>query len=59
MSRALDDDQLLFAARQSAVLITRDRDDFRTLHYAWLTWAREWNVNPFPNHAGILIVPDQ
>lgn len=59
MARALDNDQLLFAARHSAVLITRDREDFRTLHYAWLSWAREWNVTPRPQHGGILIVPDQ
>jgi hypothetical protein len=24
-----------------------------------LSWAREWNVTPRPEHGGILIVPDQ
>ncbi len=57
LSRARDNDQLLFAARQSAVLITRDREDFRTLHYAWLSWGREWNVAPRPTHSGIVIIP--
>ncbi len=57
---------LLQAAESSQTLITHNRDDFRTLHEAWLTWRTQWAQEfaqltgasvSLSRHAGILILP--
>lgn len=52
-----DDQQLAFAARRGWILLTRNAKDFGLLHQAWLSWAIEWGVSPPPQHAGILVIP--
>ena len=56
MTRASDASQLLMAAQQGRILVTRNRDDFVLLHDAWVRWPRAWGTQPPPLHAGILVV---
>jgi hypothetical protein len=54
------------AAESGQTLITHNRDDFRALHEAWLTWRSRWEQEvagltgaavSLSRHAGILILP--
>ena len=58
MWQAEDPEHLLHAALHHRILITRD-NDFLTLHIAWLLWSQAWQVQPLPEHAGIVIIPSQ
>jgi len=49
--RASDPENVLTAVRQSRIVVTYDRDDFRMLHDAWTRWQTT------PAHFGILIIP--
>jgi uncharacterized protein DUF5615 len=55
MFQAADAEQLLHAARERRIVLTRDQD-YRELHIGWHLWAGEWNVRPQPEPAGILIL---
>jgi predicted nuclease of predicted toxin-antitoxin system len=55
MTRALDAEHLLAAARAQRILVSRDHD-YLDLHTAWHRWAAAWGVHPLPEHAGILII---
>jgi hypothetical protein len=52
-----DEEQLAFAADLGRVLVTYNRGDFLILQRAWRHWADVWAVQPRPEHAGILCVP--
>lgn len=56
MMQAEDAEHLLHAAQSGRVLVTRDKD-FSGLHVAWQLWVGVWQVQPQPEHGGILLVP--
>jgi hypothetical protein len=56
-TNAHDEDQLLYAARHDRVLVTHNGNDFMMLHRAWLSWSREWSVQP--EHSGIVVIPQR
>jgi hypothetical protein len=58
-TRRSDDQQLLFAAQRGWTLITHNGKDFELLHYAWCRWAPALGMQPFPPHAGILVIPQK
>jgi hypothetical protein len=53
--RLPDDAQLLFAVRARRILVTHNRDDFRMLHDAWVSWPAAFGV-ALPPHPGILVL---
>ena len=55
LTRASDDEQLLFASQQRRGLITHNARDFVLLHNAWRRWSAAWQVTAI--HAGILVIP--
>jgi len=52
-----DDDHLLYAAEHGCIMVTRNRRDFELLHHAWRSWSKAWQVQPIPEHSGLLITP--
>jgi len=50
-----DDAVLLSAVRANRILVTHNRNDFRMLHDAWLTWPAAFGVE-LPPHPGILVM---
>jgi len=54
-----DEEQLLFAAQNRLILVTRNARDFALRQGAWLLWAFAWRVQPCPDHAGILMIRQQ
>jgi hypothetical protein len=52
-----DDEHLLFAAQTGRMLVTHNVADFLLLHHAWRRWPLAWNIQPLPEHAGILVLP--
>jgi hypothetical protein len=48
---------LLNSARDSRILITHDKEDFRLLHFAWKDWFDAFAVEPRPQHSGIVRLP--
>jgi hypothetical protein len=52
-----DDDHLRYTAGHRYILITRNRRDFELLHHAWRSWSKVWEVQPAPEHSGILVTP--
>ncbi len=57
LTGASDDVHLLTAAEQGRALITHNEKDFLLLQRAWLRWSVAWGVQPRPQHAGILVLP--
>src|SRR5262245_59716247 len=57
LSDAPDDKILFEAARLGRVVLTHDEEDFLLLDRAWRRWSSGWNVQPLPQHAGILLLP--
>jgi Domain of unknown function (DUF5615) len=55
ISKANDEDVLLYAARRGRLLLTHNYDDFVLLFRAWHRWGETWQVNQ--SHAGIIICP--
>jgi hypothetical protein len=52
--------QLLNATALGQAIVTYDAEDYELLHHAWRGWSAAWNVNPLPQHAGILVIrPDK
>ncbi|MBI3976837.1 MAG: DUF5615 family PIN-like protein [Chloroflexi bacterium] len=54
LTKAADDQVLLFATERGSILLTHDVADFQLLHDAWLRWTRAWGV--LRQHACILTV---
>ena len=54
-ARLTDDALLLTSTQAGRVFITHNRDDFRMLHDAWVTWPAAFGM-AFPAHPGILIL---
>lgn len=54
---ASDHVHLATSARLRRMLITSNERDFRLLHHAWKDWFAEWTQPPFPEHAGIVVIP--
>jgi hypothetical protein len=54
LTRAKDYTHLLVAARAGRILVTRNWEDFKLLHFAWLEWSFAWGV--IAQHHGILAV---
>lgn len=53
--RIRDDQQLLIAYGEEAILITHNQRDFVLLHNAWLNWPPALGAR-FPAHPGILVL---
>lgn len=56
--KVVDEDLLLYMSQHGWTFVTGDRD-FISLHGAWCKWASAWNVQPPPEHAGILLIEQQ
>lgn len=54
-----DSEQLLFAAQNRLVLVTRNTAHFAILQSAWIRWPAAWGYRPLPKHAGILAIRQQ
>jgi len=52
-----DPAQLSLATALGRIFVTHNGDDYVMLQFAWRRWANEWDVQPRPRHAGILIIP--
>jgi hypothetical protein len=57
--RASGAEQILTAAQRGWILVTCNGKHFLVLHEAWQLWSQAWQVTPLPQHAGILIIPQQ
>jgi Domain of unknown function (DUF5615) len=57
LAGARDHRHLLEAAQRGRVFVTYNWDDFRLLHDAWVEWPPAWGVEPRPQHAGVVVIP--
>jgi hypothetical protein len=58
LTRASDATHLMTAARRRWILVTND-GDFIVLQAAWLEWPSYWGLGATPEHAGILLIPQE
>jgi hypothetical protein len=47
---------LASATSSGRILVSHDRD-YVLLHRVWIDWFTEFGQQPFPRHAGILLIP--
>ena len=47
---------LAWATSSGRILVSHDKD-YVLLHRAWIDWFREFGQQPYPRHAGILLIP--
>jgi hypothetical protein len=53
---ASDDVQLCRATDEGRILISHNWSDYVLLHRAWQNWTTRWNVQPHPEHAGVITI---
>ena len=58
LTHASDATQLMTAAQHGWVLLSND-GDFIVLQAAWLEWPAAWGLARGPEHAGILLIPQE